>query len=161
MPFQRKSRPKDAPPLTPDEALAKLEHFCAFRERCPQEVKQKIQELRLDKALGQQLYQLLETEGFFNEKRFAEVFVRSKFRSNHWGRIRIRLELKMRDIDPELIETALAEQLEEEDYLDYLQTALSKKISQLKDDPQARNKAAATLIRAGFEPDLVFKILSK
>jgi regulatory protein len=156
MPFRRKPRPLNAPPLSEDEALAKLEHFCAYRERCPQEVKQKMQELRLDAATSAQLYQLLEAEGFFNEKRFAEVFVRSKFRSNHWGRIRIRLELQMRDIDPDIREVALYEQIDEEEYAAYIKTALAKKLAQYGNDPQARTKAAAALVRAGFEPNLVF-----
>ena len=42
MPFQRK---KLLQPLTVDEALLKLENFCAYRERCPKEVLTRLKEL--------------------------------------------------------------------------------------------------------------------
>ena len=44
MPFQRK---KPAQPLTVDEAIGKLENFCAYRERCPKEVRSRLTELGL------------------------------------------------------------------------------------------------------------------
>jgi regulatory protein len=161
MPFKRKMRPADAPPLTPDEALAKLEHFCAYRERCPQEVRQKIAELRVASDLGEQLYQLLASEKFFDEQRFTEVFVRSKFRGNHWGRVRLRQELSMRAIAPELIEQALAEQISEHEYTELVHNLLQKKMTQWTGDPQAKQKAAAGVIRSGFEPSLVFDLIRK
>jgi len=156
---QRKFRPKDAPSLTPDEALAKLEYFCAYRDRCEHEVWQKIEELRLPEELGQQLFDLLKSEKFIDEVRFAETFVRGKFRGNHWGRVRIRQELKMRRVDNQIIENAM-EQIDEEAYLELLEELLLKKRKQYDGDPQARQKAAAALIRAGFEPDLVFSFLT-
>ena len=148
----------DAPPLTPDEALAKMEHFCAYRERCPKEVRQKMAELRLPKDLADQLYHLLEQESFFNERRFTEMYVLGKFRSNNWGRIRIQLELKMRDIAPSLVEEAFL-QIDEKQYSELIVNLLNKKIKQFKGDSDASRKAAASVIRAGFEPELVFRSL--
>jgi regulatory protein len=156
MPFRRKMRAADAPPLTADEALAKMEHFCAYRERCPQEVQQKIRELRLSRELGDQIYQLLESEGFFDEQRFTEVFVRSKFNGNQWGRVRLRQELQQRQIRPDLIERALEEQINESVYEELIHTLIQKKLRQWEGDPQARQKAAAAVIRSGFEVGLVF-----
>lgn len=160
MAFSRKSRSLSAPPLTPDQALEKLEHFCAYRERCPQEVRDKMRELRLSEEMSEQLFQVLQEERFFEEERFTESFVRSKFRGNHWGKVRLRMELKMRRIDPEIMEQALAN-IDEEAYLELIQELLTKKIRQWADDPQGRQKAAAAVIRAGFEPDLVFQELNR
>ena len=153
---RRKFRPLDAPPLTPDEALAKLEYFCGFRDRCESEVWQKVKELRLSDELGQELFDLLKAERFIDEVRFAESFVRGKFRGNHWGRVRIRQELKMRQVASQIIDDAIAT-INEETYLELLNDMLAKKRKQWDGDPQARQKAAAALIRAGFEPELVFK----
>jgi SOS response regulatory protein OraA/RecX len=77
---------------------------------------------------------------------------------NHWGRVRIRMELKMRDIDPALIAQAL-DAIDEGEYLRVLQQLLDKKRRQYEGDPQAREKTAAALIRTGFEPELVFRYL--
>ena len=153
--FKRKPRDPNAAPLTPDEALAKLEHFCAYRERCSSEVLEKIKELRLSKDLGEQLFDVLQTDRFFDDVRFAEIFARGKFRGNQWGKIRIRMELKMRQLPPHIIENAL-DLIDDAAYSETIETLLKKKLSQWHDDPQARHKAAASVIRSGFEPNLVF-----
>lgn len=154
MGFQRKWRAPDARPLSADEALQKLERFCLFRERCPQEVRDKIRELRLPVDMGDQLFKVLEEDRYFDEARFTELYVRSKIKG--WGRVRIRMELQMRKIDPECMERYL-QAIDEEAYLETLRKMLEKKYHQWTGDPQARQKAAAAVVRAGFEPELVFQ----
>ena len=154
MAFQRNKRPPGKP-VTPDEALAKLEHFCAYRERCSKEVRTKLAELGLRGQDADQIFEVLREDGFFNEERFALAYAGGKFRINHWGRIRIRQELRMRDIDPDLVRRAL-DSIDEAEYIDLLKQQLEKKRRQYRDDDQAREKTAASLIRAGFEPELVF-----
>ena len=145
-------------PLTPDEALAKLEHFCAYRERCPKEVRAKLTQLGMRGETAEQIYSVLQGDGFFNEERFALAFAGGKFRINHWGRVRIRLELQMREISPQRIQRALAS-IDEEEYLKLLMQLLEKKRRQYENDDRAREKIAASIIRAGFEPELVFQYL--
>jgi len=145
-------------PLTSDEILAKLEYFCAYRERCPQEVRTKLAELGARGETAVQILEVLQGEGFFNEERFALAFAGGKFRINHWGRVRIRIELRRRDIAPELVQQAL-DAIGESEYLDLLQILLDKKREQYAGDPKAREKTALALIRAGFELELVFRYL--
>lgn len=156
MAFFKTKRPDK--PLTTDEALAKLEHFCAYRERCPKEVRTKLAELGVTGKDAAQIFEVLQEDGFFNEARFAMAYAGGKFRINHWGRIRIRQELKMRDIAPDLVQQAL-DSIDETEYLKLLKQLLEKKRSQYKDDDRAREKTAASLIRSGFEPELVFQYL--
>ncbi len=156
--FKRKPRPADAPALTPDEALAKLEQFCLYRERCSSEVWEKIRELRLSKELGEQLFEVLQTDRFFDDQRFAEIFARGKFRGNQWGKVRIKMELNMRKIPPDIVAHAL-DSIDPEAYEETLRSLVHKKLQQWHDDPQARQKAAASVIRSGFEPDLVFALV--
>ncbi len=145
-------------PLTPDEALQKLERFCAYRERCPKEVRSKLAECGLSRADAEQIYTVLEEDNFFNEVRFAMAFASGKFRFNYWGRVRIRQELRMRDISPALIQEAL-ESIDQEEYEALLKKLLDKKREQYASDANGREKAAASLIRAGFEMELVFRFL--
>jgi regulatory protein len=157
MAFQRKKRTDKQ--YTPDEVLGKMEYFCAWQERSPHEVREKMRDFNLNQANSEQIYSALEENGFFNEVRFAESFVRGKFRVNHWGRIRIRMELKMRRIAPEILEAAL-NTLEETAYIEMIERLIVQKKAQYgSEDPRARDKTAAALLRAGFEPDLVFKYL--
>lgn len=156
MAFFKTKRPDK--PLTPDEALAKLEHFCAYRERCPKEVRAKLAELGVSGQDAVQIFEVLEGDGFFNEARFAMAYAGGKFRMNHWGRVRIRLELRQRDIAPHLIQEAL-DSIDEGAYVKLLRQLLEKKRNQYKGDEQMRAKTAASLIRSGFEPELVFQYL--
>lgn len=157
MAFHHKPRRSDAP-LSPDEALAKLEHFCAYRERCPKEVRTKLAELGVRGSDAEQIFEVLREDGFFNEKRFALAFAGGKFRMNHWGRVRIQQELRMRDIAPDVIRQAL-DSIDEAEYLKLLKQLLDKKRRQYEGDEHGREKAAASLIRAGFEQALVFRYL--
>lgn len=153
---------KDSAPLTPDEALPRLENFCVYRERSPREVADKIREFGLHGEVAEQIFGLLHDEGFFNEERFARAYAGGKFRINHWGRVRIRLELRARGIAPHLIAEAIAEATPEEEYLAVIQKLMERKRAQLDRDEaeNARQKLAAHLIRAGFEQELVFGMLN-
>lgn len=154
----KKTQPEKT--LTPDEILAKLEYYCAYQERCPQEVRRKLTELGAEGAIAEQIYSVLENDGFFDEARFAEAYAGGKFRVNQWGRVRIRLELRQRGISPGVIRQAL-ENIGEEAYLNTLQNLIAKKRDQwpAADDYASKAKTAASLIRAGYEPELVFRYL--
>lgn len=147
-------------PLTPDEILTKMENYCAYRERCPKEVRSKLQELGADRDIARQIFKSLQADKFFEEERFAMAFAGGKFRNNQWGKVRIRLELRMREINPDILEQAL-ESIDMEVYDAVLLKLLQKKLTQYADDEKAREKSAASLIRAGYEPDLVFKKLNQ
>lgn len=157
MAFSSSRRPEK--PLTPDAALARMEHFCAYRERCPKEVRNKLTQLGMSGADAEQIFEALREDGFFDEERFAVAYAGGKFRVNHWGRVRIRQELRMRDIAPAIIQKAL-DSIDEPAYVELLEQLIDKKRRQYeKEDGQAREKTAAALIRAGFEQELVFKYL--
>ncbi|MBK6929846.1 MAG: RecX family transcriptional regulator [Saprospirales bacterium] len=159
MAFNHQSK-RPAKALTPDEALARMESYCAYRDRCAREVRQKMKELGIRGDTAEQIYQVLENEGYVNEARFALAFAGGKFRVNRWGRVRIRLELQQRDVAPPLIRQAL-DSIDEAEYQTVLVELLEKKRQQYQvgTDPNGRSKAAAALIRAGFEPELVFQYL--
>ena len=147
-------------PLTPDEALRKLESFCAYRDRTGAEVRTRLTELGVQGETAEQIFKLLHEEGFFDETRFARAYVRGKLNSNHWGRVRIRIELKRKGIDPETIRQVMAEEIDEDEYTALAQRLLAKKrLSYQGDDPLAAQKATASLIRAGFEPELIFRLI--
>jgi regulatory protein len=145
-------------PITPDEALQKLERFCAYSERCPKEVRSKLSEFGLTQDDAEQIFKVLQEDKFFNEERFALAFAGGKFRYNNWGRVRIRQELRMRDISPALVNQAL-DSIDQTEYENLLQKLLDKKRQQYAKDGNAREKTAASLIRAGFEMELVFRFL--
>lgn len=157
--FRKKTNPREMP-LSPDEILLRMENFCAFRERCPKEVRAKLTELGARGDLAQDLFDTLLADRYFDENRFAMAYAGGKFRNNQWGKVRIRLELRVRDISPEIIDEALAG-IETEEYEKTLFKLLQKKRLQYAGDERSREKTAAALIRTGYEPELVFKFLNK
>lgn len=154
MPFFRKKKiDKD---YSASEARNLLEQFCAFRDRSEKETRQRMAELKLDSETAEQVMEQLENDGFIDDERFAIHFARGKFRSNHWGKIRIRQELSMNGISPRLIQKGLDE-IDVDDYQKTLTDLLEKKWGQLDGEDNASQKLAAFAIRKGYEPGLVFE----
>ena len=72
--------------FTVQEAQKKLEHYCAYQERCHQEVVQKLKSLNMiPEAIDQIIGQLI-SDNYLNETRFAQSFARGKFRIKKWGK---------------------------------------------------------------------------
>jgi regulatory protein len=93
----------------PHEALARLESYCAYQERCIDEILKKTSSWGLSFDEGQELLEELIQKGFIDEARFAESFVSGKFRYKKWGRIKIRFELKKKRIPENLIKKSISE----------------------------------------------------
>mgnify|MGYP000945586840 CR=1 FL=1 len=73
--------------FTIKEALQKLEHFCAYQERCHDEVVDKLYSLKMTRdEIDTIVVQLIEGN-FLNETRFACSFARGKHRIKNWGKI--------------------------------------------------------------------------
>lgn len=94
---------------TLEEGKKKIEHYCAYQERCHKEVIKKLKELgMIPLAIDAIIAQLIE-DNYLNETRFAQSFARGKFRIKKWGKIRIQSELKARQISDYNIKLCLKE----------------------------------------------------
>ena len=87
---------------------SKILKYCAFRDRSALEVRRKMAELKVPEQESEQLMQELLEDGFVDDTRFAEGFVRGKMTYNRWGRVKIRAELLQRGVSSAII----AEQLD-------------------------------------------------
>jgi regulatory protein len=147
---------------TLEEATRRLERYCAYQERCHQEVVQKLKELGMIPEAIDKIVVHLIGEGFLNEQRFAMAFARGKFNQKNWGRDRIERELKQRDISPYLIAKALQE-IPEETYLLAFEELASKKLKSLRGKPkeEQKRKLFNYLLYRGWEKDLVYDRLRK
>ena len=143
--------------ITKEEGLAKLQKFCAYQDRCHQEVRTKLITLGIYGDDLEQIIVELIADNFLNEERFARSYARGKFRMRRWGRVRILNELKFRKITDYCIRNAMTE-IEEEDYLETLIEILEKKKRQIKEKDTfiANNKIAKYAISRGFETGLVW-----
>ena len=144
---------------TVKEATVKLMQFCAYRDRSHKEVEEKLREMNMIPAAQEQIIIQLMQENFLNEERFARSFVRGKFRIKKWGRIKIKQELKLKDISNPIIKIALTE-IDEDDYISTLHEVAEKKSKLLKESDRLkkRKKLADHLLRRGYEANLVHEI---
>jgi len=146
------------PSYTLSEATKKLEYFCAYQDRCHQEVLLKLRQMQMiPEAIDQIMGHLIQRD-YLNEERFARNYARGKFNHKHWGRIRITQELKKRNISPINIKIALKE-LDDSTYLSSLETLAKKKLDQLKGKEKEvqKKKLADYLLYRGWESSLVYE----
>lgn len=148
--------------LTKQEGLQKLQRYCAYQDRCHQEVRSKLIELGVyGDDLEEIIVELIE-ENFLNEERFARSYARGKFRFKCWGRIKITRELKMRKISDYLIRKAL-EEIPETDYQQELYQFLERKLPLIKakNDFERKQKLAAYAQRRGFESEYIWQTVNE
>nr|WP_232805879.1 RecX family transcriptional regulator [Salegentibacter maritimus] len=144
------------------EATIKLMQFCAYRDRSHKEVEEKLNKMNMIPAAQEQIIIQLMQEDFLNEERFARSFVRGKFRIKKWGKIKIKQELKFREISSPIIKIALTE-IEQEKYNATLYELAKKKLDLLKepDSFKKKRKLADFLLRKGYESNLVYEVVNE
>ncbi len=146
--------------LTPSQALLKAANYCAYQERCHKEVLDKLSEWGIWGIDAQEILLSLIEQNYLNEERFAIAFAGGKFRVKHWGKVKIKLELKQKDISEYCLNKALNE-INDQDYLHTLNEQIDKKWSETTDKNvlSKRAKVARYIAGKGFEQDLIWNIL--
>ena len=139
------------------EAIQKIEYFCAYQERCHEEVVAKLQTMKMDSNEIDQIMVHLIASNFLNEERFACSFARGKHRIKHWGKIRIANELKFKNISQTLINTALKE-ITSEEYLETFHALADRNWESIRETNvlKKRKKFCDYMLRRGFESNLVY-----
>jgi regulatory protein len=143
--------------MTVTEATKKIEQYCAYQERCHQEVVQKLKGYGMIPQAIDHIVGHLINQNYLNEERFAKSFARGKFRMKKWGKKRIVNELKLRNISRFNIHSALKE-IPENEYADTLDALAQKRLGEIKErHPQKRKKKLADyLLYRGWESHLVY-----
>ena len=143
---------------TLQEATRKLEHYCAYQERCHQEVRQKLTQMHMiPQVIDTIIVHLLE-HNFLNEERFAKTFVRGKFKFKNWGRGRLTYELKKKDISKVNINQALTE-ISDAEYIGLFNDLAEKKANSIVKTHvlKKKKKFVDYFLYRGWEAHLVYE----
>lgn len=137
----------------PDAAtLEKVRKYCAYQERCQQEVRRKLSQEGIWGDEAEAVIADLISSNFINEERYARAFCRGKFRISKWGRRKITAALKQKQLSAYCINAGLSE-ISEKEYREVLRQQIGKQ----------KGKSAAAILRLmagrGFEPDLIQNVL--
>ena len=142
------------------QTLERAKKYCAYQERCQEDMRDRLRLWGIRSADIESTIADLITTGFINEERFARIYCGSKFRQKKWGRIKITMELKKRQLSEYCINAGLSE-IEEDDYVQMLETIIENK----KEPNKTKNifvknkQIAAYCIGKGYEPELVWSLL--
>ncbi|NOQ70669.1 MAG: hypothetical protein GQ574_01635 [Crocinitomix sp.] len=138
------------------EAKQKLEAYCAYQERCDQELRNKMKPWGMYSEDVDILISDLIQNNFLNEERFASAFVSGKFRIKRWGRIKIRQHLKQKFISDYSINKGLSE-IDEQEYLDTLNDLIESKnrLTTAKNKWDRLAKLQRYMQSKGYENELV------
>ena len=141
-----------------ETALEKMRAYCSYSERCNSEVFLRLGKFMLTTNEKNRIIELLEEEGFLNSKRYLSVFVRGKLIHNHWGKIKIKYELRAKGFSDNEINDALAT-IDQDEY----NLLVKKLISNLKTQKavggdlsrKEKEKVIRAMMAKGFEYDLI------
>ncbi len=144
-----------------EQAFQKIKHYCAYQERNHAEVKKKLYGYGLYKNEVEELLSKLIEENYLNEERFAIAFAGGKFRINHWGKTKIKYELKQKQVSDYCIKKALASILDE-DYEKTLHKLAAEKLKTLGKEVNVfakKNKLQNYLVGKGYEYEVVGRVV--
>lgn len=143
-----------------EQALEKIKYYCAYQERCHQEVKDKLYEMGLHRNEVDELMAALIMENFLNEERFARAFAGGKFRMKQWGKRKIISALRQKKVSDYCIRKGMSE-IDEKEYEKVLRKLAEKKYHALRGEQYLRRqfKTKQYLLSKGFEPALAEAVL--
>ena len=138
--------------FTFDEIKQKLVNYCVYQDRCHAEVEQKMREfLLIDEAKEEILLYLLK-ENYLNEERFTRSYIRGKFNIKHWGKTKIKINLKQKQISEKLISKCFDE-IDDDDYEKTIRKIYEDYYSKqnVGNEYQKKSKTIKYLMSRGFE----------
>ena len=147
--------------LTREQALQKLKHYCSYQERCHKEVREKLYSLGVRKNEHDELIASLIEENYLNEERFALAFARGKWKMKQWGRMKIKYELKQKQISEYCIRKAI-ELIDDNEYAIVLKEIATQKYASLKGQQYLVRKKRTMdyLVQRGYESKLLDDVIS-
>lgn len=141
---------------TYEQMLFKASAYCATAEHCEADVRTKLQTWACSPEHIDKIIDYLKNENFLNEQRYCNAFVRDKFRFNQWGKTKIAMMLRTKNIAEETIAEAI-DQIDDATYQQTVTTLLQTKLKGLKYRDEYDRKAK--LIRfaqgRGFEYGII------
>jgi regulatory protein len=143
-----------------DILLNKAATYASRCEHCESEVREKLVAWGGSNKEVDEIIAYLIEERYVDNQRYANSYTKDKFRFNHWGKYKISIMLRSKDICNEIIEEALG-QIDDEEYLEKLQQILKDKLRSLKysSEYEKKGKLFKFAQSRGFESGAISKVI--
>jgi len=142
-------------------ALAKAMALCAKSEFCSGDIRIKLKSWGLSSSDAKSVISTLTKENFINDQRYAEAFVKDRYRHNKWGKAKIAAHLRAKNIESEVIGSALS-LLDEDQYRQMIADTLKshRKFIKAKNQYDLKGKLLRFGLSKGFESHIFYDILN-
>jgi regulatory protein len=146
--------------ITYEKALSKAMYLCSKTEKCKADIRKKLYDWKANPSEHDKIISELEKQQFIDEERFANFYVRDKFKFNNWGKTKIKAMLFQKQIPEKLVHEAI-NQISDTEYINTLKKLLTNKEKQIKetDTYKKKNKLLQFATSRGFEPNLILQII--
>ena len=112
-----------------------------------------------DRAAAQEVVDVLISEKYVDDLRYASAYARDKSAIQGWGEVKIRYMLSAKGVSRSVIDEALKE-IDQDKADSRLEKLLQNKLKSLKDDPQVRLKLLRFALGRGYSYDEVNSLIN-
>lgn len=148
--------------ITGETAYARMTRICSQKECAPFDITRKLKGMDLPEPLIEKIIDRLKKENYLDEKRFIRSYIHDKLQFNKWGRKKIELFLKQKQLPRELIEEAFLE-LPDDTFGESLKPILERKWKSVtgKSDYEKRTKLIRYALGRGFSMEEVMMCIKQ
>lgn len=144
------------------ELLERARKICSEREYCKSDIRSLLERWGTrDEETKAWIINSLTVDKFIDEQRYCRAFALDHFRHNQWGRIKIAMSLKNKDISEADISSGL-QAIDEEDYLALLKKIITdhRRTVKAKNRFDLKGRLLRYALAKGFESNLVYDIIN-
>ena len=145
----------------PQKVADRMRALCSRREYCRSDIMKKVMtSLDGDREEAEKIVELLVSERYIDDLRYASAFARDKASLAGWGEVKIRYMLSSKGISKDVISCAL-EEIDQNKAGERLEKLMENKLRSLKDDPQVRLKLLRFGLGRGYSYDEVSSVVEQ
>jgi len=143
-------------------ALNKAMNQCSRREYCSDEIRRKLLAWNVENSEAEKILSILYKENYINDLRYAKAFVRDKFNLNKWGKVKLSVYLRKKNIPANIIRLAI-DSIDNEAYLRLLKNLIAdhRKSVKAKNQFEMKAKLLRYGLSKGFESSLLYDLLNE
>lgn len=127
-------------------------YLLEFRSHSQKELREKIKRSGISQEAAQEAAEKMEEIGLLDDAAYAKNLAKTLFERKKYGYRRVRQELRLKGISPEISEQVLAE-FEPEDVSVVIRDLLERKYPSYTEDEKVKKRAVAAMLRFGYQYD--------
>lgn len=149
--------------ITSQQALDRLEALCARSEHCSSELLARLRRWKISDADSHAILTHLRDNRFLDDTRYAHAAVRQRHLGSRYGRRRIIQYLYQKQLPRDIIDEAIATEIDPDEYVRVLDDVVVSHLRREKETTswESRNRVFRRVVSRGFEPDLVIAALKR